>query len=189
MRSAGGEAGFANVKEERKGRGNLGLGGLSEAKAIDFGYPFRRSQKDLPGILALGDEDAIEADIVHDDAVGQVVNGEGDKVIVTVAFDLELSGHALAGRDRYLQRFIRNGAFDEIRGVFIIGFERDKPFWFGGETDFAKIIHFFRNRPSIDEGGRHDFDGFAFGFCWRRSVECGVHRSFGFQVTGLDDEW
>jgi hypothetical protein len=49
--------------------------------------------------LLFGDEDAGEADVVDDDAVGQVGNVECDAVVEVVALDAKVTGDGAAGGD------------------------------------------------------------------------------------------
>ena len=82
---------------QQEGAGGLppGLAFDRKAEAVSIRHPFARAQEDLALILALGDEDAIESDIIDDDAVRQVLHGEGDEVVVAVAFDPKERGDGL----------------------------------------------------------------------------------------------
>ena len=84
------------------------------APTILLGHPLRRTEEYLPFVLALGDEHAVEADIIDDDAVGQVLNEEGDEILVAVALDPEPGGEALAGSDDEFETCpARVGAWDK----------------------------------------------------------------------------
>src|ERR1043166_1268797 len=97
------------------------LFGLCEAKAVNFGNPFGRGEEKLPVILALGDQDAIEADIVDDNTMRKALHTESDEVVMAISFDLQPGGNALAGRDGDFERGVGSGTFDEVGGGWVIG--------------------------------------------------------------------
>src|SRR6266540_1966830 len=83
--------------EEDWGRGlAAGLVFHRVARAGGVRHPFRRGQEDLAFALAGGDQDAVQADVVDDHAVGEVLHGEGDQVLVAVPLDLQECRDGLA---------------------------------------------------------------------------------------------
>ena len=95
-------AGFTDVEEKRTGGLIAGLVFDRVTEAVGFGNPFGGGEEDFALVLAFGNEDAVEADIIDDDAVGKVFDGEGDQVFVAVPFDAEPRRNGLAGSDREL---------------------------------------------------------------------------------------
>lgn len=74
-----------------------------------FGNPFVAGDKEFPFGLAFGDEEAIEADVIDIDAVGEIaasiVFAEGDSVFEVVAFDEDLGGNGFSRADGDLLGF------------------------------------------------------------------------------------
>src|ERR1051326_7681042 len=179
---------FADVEEEGEGGLVVGLVGFGEAEAVHFGDPFGGGEENLALVAVFGNQGAVEADVVHDDAVGEALDAEGDEVVVAVAFDLEPGGDALAGSDGDFERFVGHGAFDKVGGGGVVRFEGDEEFWFFGEFDFAEVVHGLGDRLAGDHGGGGDFGGGGVGVIRFRGVEGGVDGALGFEVAGLDDD-
>ena len=68
----------ADVEEEGERGGVAGFAGLCVAEAVGVGDVGGALEEYLAFGLAVGDEDAAQADVGDDDAVGEVVDVEGD---------------------------------------------------------------------------------------------------------------
>src|SRR5207247_1903784 len=99
---------------QRQGGLVFGLVGFGEAEAVGFGDPFGGGEEDLALGFVLGNQHAVQADVVNDDAVREAFDGEGDYFVEAVAFDFQPGRKALAGGDGDFQRFVGNRAFYEI---------------------------------------------------------------------------
>src|SRR4029079_7933779 len=108
---------------------------------------------------SLGNQHAIEADIIDDDAVRQVIDGESYDIIEPVPFDLKPGWHRLTGSDGDLKRRIRDAEFHEIGLPFGIRFERNKELRFFSYFYRADGIHIFTHIVILYLGVSGDFDG------------------------------
>ena len=100
-----------------------GFVGDGVAEAVGFGHPAFGAEEDFALILVFGNEDAVEADVIDDDAVGEILDLEGDEFVVAIATNFEHGGDGAAGSDGDF----RGGRFQrdvERRGI--------------GEGDFAE---------------------------------------------------
>src|SRR3954471_14697083 len=98
---------FADVEEEGEAGGVAGFAGFGVAEAVGFGDVGGAAEEDLAFGLAVGDEDAAEADVGDDDAMGEVVDVEGDGAGGAVAIYFEHGGDHSAGGDSELEGFER----------------------------------------------------------------------------------
>ena len=129
------------MEQQREGGLIVGLVGAGEAEPVCVLDPFGGGQENATGAFGFWNEDTVEADVIHDDAVRKAFNGEGDEVVVTIAFDLEPGGDALAGGDGDFQWRRGDAAFEEVGLGFVERFETDKELWLVGEGDFAERIY------------------------------------------------
>ena len=76
-----------------------------KARTICFPTPIGRRQEDLPCVFPFWNEHAVEANVINDDAVRQILNGKGNQLSSPVTADLDPGRDALAGGNGEFQRF------------------------------------------------------------------------------------
>jgi hypothetical protein len=62
----------ADFDEDGEGRLAAGFVGDGEGEAVGFGDPAFGAEEDFAVVLVFGNKDAVEADVIDDDAVGEV---------------------------------------------------------------------------------------------------------------------
>ena len=75
------------MKEDGKGGLAPGLVFDGKAETIGLGHPLCPAQKNLALVLSFGNQHAVQADVIHDDPVREVLDGKGDQILVAVTLN------------------------------------------------------------------------------------------------------
>ena len=78
--------------------------GNGVAVAVRLGHPTGGGEEDVPLGLPLGYQDAVQANVVHDNTVGKVIHSERDSLVMPVPPHLQVRGDNLARSDDDLGR-------------------------------------------------------------------------------------
>ena len=86
---------------EQHGTGSLLAGLIFDRVAISVGLanPFGRTDEDLPFILIFRNQNTIQTDIIHDDAVRKVIHLKRHQVVMPIALNLQPGGNCLSRRN------------------------------------------------------------------------------------------
>ena len=127
------------------------------AKLVGLRHPLRSRQGYLAFVFSFRDQHAVEADVVHNHAVREVFDGEGDEIIVTVALNLQHHGgrlrrchgdfQRLAGLVGHRSRGLRLRSRSEV----------NEQLRFGPKCDFAEVVPFFGYNVADDHRRGDDF--------------------------------
>lgn len=113
---------------EKNGQRSLAIGlrGFRKAKPVRVGHPSGCGKEYLTEILSFRNQHPVKADIVYDDAVREIIDGESDDVVKTAPFHFQPGRNRLSRSEGDFERRICDGAFDKICLRLVIRFERNK---------------------------------------------------------------
>ena len=144
---------------------------MANAESAGFADPAVGGDENLPLAFALGHQYAVEADVVDDHAVRQIVDRESDQVLVPVALYFEQRGLTV------------------VPGATTIsaGSRCTSSLGFGRQLDLAEVVDRLASpRLAVDRGlGRHRDLGQLLGR-WLLGVGGGEQHAFGLAMSGLN---